>query len=146
MNIEEARRIVATQDTTDPIQTLDAIATILRLYGIVDAKQIRIAEEIESVSAALREKSHMTDTAGMTWTRYRFKANGDDYRPVKFPPPGPYWCTGSALDSSYSIVVAYLPEGTTLTDWWPEADEVEEEARSEITFTDRFPKPQWWTV
>lgn len=78
------------------------------------------------------------------WERHRFKANGDDYRPVKFPPPGPYWCTGTALDCSYAVVVAYLPPGEKLTDWWPEADEVESEPREAITYTDRFARPRWW--
>jgi hypothetical protein len=34
------------------------------------------------------------------WIRYRFHANADDYRPVKFPPPGPYWCSGYLGDGS----------------------------------------------
>lgn len=77
------------------------------------------------------------------WYRYRFHANEDDPRPVKFPPPGPWWRTGSGDD--YSIVVAYLPPKAKLTDYWPEASDVDRTEEAELTFTDRFPKPDWWT-
>lgn len=78
------------------------------------------------------------------WVWCRFHANADDYRPVKFPPPGPYWCTGYGDD--YSIVVAYfLKKGwrKTLKEHWPEASNVEHEDREEITYSDRFTKPEW---
>jgi hypothetical protein len=79
------------------------------------------------------------------WVRYRFKVEGDDYRPVKFPPPGPYWCTGSAGDGSYSTIVAYLPRGESVTEWWPEAGEDDATgAHDTLEFTDRFPCPKWW--
>jgi len=81
-------------------------------------------------------------TDDCTWERHRFKANLDDPRPVKFPPPGPYWVSGEGDD--YSIVVAYLPLREPVTHWWPEARDIDSEVRDEITFTDRFPKPEWW--
>lgn len=31
-----------------------------------------------------------------------------------------------------------------LTDWWPEAQNVEREFPVVLEFTDRFPKPSWW--
>jgi len=76
------------------------------------------------------------------WRRYRFKANLEDSRPVKFPPPGPWWESG--FGDNYAICIAYLPAGAKLTDYWPEADEVEYTEEIKITFTDRFPKPTWW--
>lgn len=94
----------------------------------------------------------------MKWVRYRFHANPDDYRPVKFPPPGPCWCTGyggmseSDLEEAdddeevhfgYSIVVAYLPQGVELTEYWPEASEITMQEVDELAFTSRFPKPKW---
>ena len=78
----------------------------------------------------------------MEWERHRFHANEDDYRPVIWPPLGPYWCSGYGDD--YSIVIAYLPKGQNLLDYWPEADNVDTEDRNEITFSDRFPCPKWW--
>lgn len=78
----------------------------------------------------------------MTWRRYRFSANLDDSRPVKFPPPGPWWETGFGDDCA--TVVAYLPPQTNLREFWPEAANVEFTEESEIVFTSRFQKPKWW--
>lgn len=77
------------------------------------------------------------------WIRYRFRANEDDYRPVTFPPPGPYWCSG--YGDGYSIVVAYLPPDVEVTTFWPEATEIDpmDECAS-LVFSSRFPKPDWW--
>ena len=74
--------------------------------------------------------------------RARFHANEDDWRPVKWPPVGPCWCTGSGED--YSIVVAYVETESQIKEFWPEADNIETEPRDEITFTDRFPCPDYW--
>lgn len=84
----------------------------------------------------------MTTKPKPRWHRYRFHANEDDSRPVKFPPPGPWWETG--LGDGYAIVVAYLPPAEKLTDYWPEASEVDYTKETELVFTDRFPKPDWW--
>lgn len=78
------------------------------------------------------------------WKRYRFHANFDDPRPVKFPPPGPWWESGFAANEEYSVVVAYLPSAAKLGHYWPEASEVTFTEETEIHFTDRFPKPDWW--
>jgi hypothetical protein len=85
-----------------------------------------------------------TQSPKIQWVRHRFHANADDYRPMTFPPPGPYWCSGSGDD--YSIVIAYLPRGVKPSSkkLWPEASEIESEDVEGITFTDRFPKPSWW--
>lgn len=83
--------------------------------------------------------------AAKRWVRHRFHANGEDSRPVRFPPPGPWWESGFAFDESYSIVIAYLPEGEAVTEWWPEATEIDSaEPVDRITYTERFPKPEWW--
>jgi len=76
--------------------------------------------------------------------RARFHANADDWRPIKFPPPGPAWCTGYAADGSYSTVVAYAESEDQIREFWPEASNIEADDRNEITFTDRFPRPDWW--
>lgn len=88
----------------------------------------------------MRKKLRVTNST--KWRRYRFHANLDDPRPVKFPPPGPWWCSGQGDD--YAIVIAYLPRNAKLKQFWPEASEVEFTDEDEITFTDRFPKPDWW--
>lgn len=77
------------------------------------------------------------------WIRYRFHANLDDSRPVIFPPPGPWWETGTGED--FAVVVAYLPPNANLLDYWPEASNIDpHEHTNKIVFTDRFPKPDWW--
>lgn len=79
-----------------------------------------------------------------SWTRYRFRANEEDYRPVKFPPPGPYWCSGYGED--YAIVIAWLPSTTDLTYYWPEATEivVMRDDAGPPAFTSRFTRPHWY--
>jgi hypothetical protein len=81
------------------------------------------------------------------WIRYRFHANAADYRPVQFPPPGPYWCNG--FGEGYAIIVAYLPFSAVLTDFWPEAShidlqKVDANCPTLIAFSDRFPCPDWY--
>ena len=76
--------------------------------------------------------------------RHRFKTDPEDSRPVAFPPPGPYWCTGST--GAHAIVVAYLPKGEPLLKWWPDAVDVETDVREVIQFTDRFVCPAWWSA
>ena len=78
------------------------------------------------------------------YERHRFQTDPDDYRPVAFPPPGPYWCTG--FTDEHSIVVAYLPKGEDLAKWWPDASGVETEEVEVIHFTDRFPCPDWYSA
>lgn len=81
-----------------------------------------------------------------SWDRIRFQASIEDYRSVKWPPLGPYWCSGEGDD--YSIIVAYLPNGTSdkeLRKYWPEAKEIDRmQTDVQIEFSDRFAKPDWW--
>lgn len=82
-----------------------------------------------------------------SWVRYRFQANYEDWRPVIWPPAGPYWCSGYAMDESYATIVAYAPAGVDIKTYWPEAAAIDSEpAEDGPRFTDRFPKPSWWPI
>ena len=80
----------------------------------------------------------------MSWLRARFHANYDDSRPVKWPPPGPFWESGFAADESYSVVIAYVKDPLQVTHFWPEATNIEYESCDKILFSSRFQKPDWW--
>lgn len=77
------------------------------------------------------------------WRRWRFQSDSDDPRPVRFPPPGPYWISGEMANGNY-ILIAYLPEDVSLRDYWPEAESEEFTEEEMITWTSRFPQPSWW--
>lgn len=77
-------------------------------------------------------------------TRYRFLTAGDDYRPVSFPPPGPFWCSGYSSDDR-AVIVAFLPTGACLTEWWPDAANVDAKEVPHFSFSDRFQRPKWWS-
>ncbi len=80
------------------------------------------------------------------WLRVRFYVNdeacGGDYRPIKWPPVGPYWCSGET-DTDF-ILIAYVRREQEIFEFWPEATKLSCQERDVITFTDRFPKPEWW--
>lgn len=77
------------------------------------------------------------------WNRHRFKTDADDYRPLEFPPPGPYWVT-AGMGAPWTLI-AYLPPDVDLYKYWPEAKHVDTEEEDKITYTSRFPKPSWWS-
>lgn len=90
----------------------------------------------------------------MIWAR--FMVDGEDYRPIRWPPPGPYWCTGHEVRGRMvdgelcdiklkPIIVAYVDNDQQILEFWPGAENIEAEWRDEIVFTDRFAKPEWWT-
>lgn len=81
----------------------------------------------------------------MKMHRFRFYVPGDDGRPMKSPPEGPFWITGE--NGTHVVVVAYSPDLATLTgpDRWPDAEDIEDQGEEEIRFSGRFPKPGWWT-
>lgn len=84
----------------------------------------------------------MTDTQ---WRRYRFQtASVEDVRPLIFNPAYPWWHTGTAGDERFATIVAYLPEGESLARYWDDATEVTVTAEEQITFSGRFPRPQWY--
>lgn len=90
------------------------------------------------------------------WLRVRFRVHEQepgelDSRPVKFPPPGPYWTSGHGQgpdDAYYDVLIAFVPAIEALLEYWPDADlewsGCDIQPRAEITFSDRFRKPQWW--
>ncbi len=76
--------------------------------------------------------------------RARFKANAKDYRPINWPIKHPYWCTGYAVDMSYSVIVAYADDVNEIRQNWPEATTIEFEKVNGYIFNDRFKKPRWF--
>lgn len=74
--------------------------------------------------------------------RVRFYANLEDYRPIKWPIKYPYWCTG--YTANHSTIIAYVTDVNEITELWPEAVMIDPEEVTTITFTDRFPKPDWF--
>lgn len=77
--------------------------------------------------------------------RARFKANIQDPRPVRYPPPHPWWVSGTVANNSACIVVAYADNTEQILELWPEAKEIDvmQDDRTEYLFTDRFPRPAW---
>lgn len=75
--------------------------------------------------------------------RARFKANENDPRPVNFPVKYPYWITG--YGEGYSIIVSYANSENYILENWPEASELDVQEVEQITFSDRFPKPDWYS-
>lgn len=76
--------------------------------------------------------------------RARFRADKNDPRPVNWPVKNPYWITG--YGDGYSIVVAYADDENEILANWPEATEIDSEVRHSYTFTERFPKPEWFIL
>ena len=75
--------------------------------------------------------------------RARFQANPDDYRPVNWPIRHPYWCSG--YGEGYSVIVAYADDEAEILRNWPEARNIKSEEVAGYSFSDRFPKPSWFT-
>lgn len=78
--------------------------------------------------------------------RWRFKTTDvQDYRPVTFNPKYPWWCTGYGEDDlhgEYAIILAYLPAGQLIKDYWPEYFDADLTSKDlNRVFTKRFLKP-----
>ena len=90
----------------------------------------------------------MSKVASNMMHRFRFHIPGDRWGPKEFPPEGPYWCTGysSVAGQETNVVVAYSPSFEVLTgqNRWPDAIMVEDCGELAVSFTDRFPEPDWW--
>lgn len=85
----------------------------------------------------------------MNWKRYRFRTHSvEDYRPLIFNPKYPWWCSGYGEDSDgeYAVIIAYLPSDDDLLIYWDDATEIDFTEESEITFSGRFPKPEYFIV
>ena len=79
------------------------------------------------------------------WKRYRFVTKAvNDYRPLIFNPKYPWWCTGESGDGNCVTIVAYLPPDEDLLKYWDDAADIDFQERDEITFTSRFPKPDYF--
>ena len=82
--------------------------------------------------------------------RVRFFADPEDPRPVKWPPPGPFWVTGYTVGGreggrmQAAVVVAYVERLGQVREYWPEARIDTFEVVDEVKFSSRFPKPEWW--
>jgi len=74
--------------------------------------------------------------------RVRFEANEEDYRPINWPVKHPYWCSGYGDD--YSIIISYADDEQYIFDNWPEAKNLDVEEVGGYSFSDRFPKPNWF--
>src|SRR5699024_6715404 len=69
----------------------------------------------------------------------------NDYCPVKWPIKYPYWC--SAESSNSFVLVAYAEDEDSIKELWPEAYDINVlEKDTEIRFTLRFPKPEWYEL
>lgn len=74
--------------------------------------------------------------------RARFKGNAEDPRPIEFPPPYPWWCSG--YQEEHAIIIAFADSETQILKYWPEAKDIESDEVDGVSFSDRFPKPDWW--
>ena len=81
----------------------------------------------------------------MDWKRYRFKTYAvSDNRPLIFNPKYPWWCSGYGGDMEYSVIVAFLPKNEDLLKYWDDAFDIDFTEEKSITFSDRFPKPEYF--
>lgn len=81
----------------------------------------------------------------MKWKRYRFYTNSvEDYRPLVFNPKYPWWCSGYSGDMEKAVIVAYLPDKEKLEKYWDDAEDVEFTEEDKLTFSSRFPKPDYF--
>jgi hypothetical protein len=79
------------------------------------------------------------------WARYRFKTKSvDDYRPLIFNPKYPWWCTGFTGEGEAAIIVAYLPHSENIYNYWNDAFDMDWTSEKEISFSDRFPQPDYY--
>ena len=86
-------------------------------------------------------------TKDYRWKRYRFNTYSvDDWRPLVFNPEYPSWCSGYGENHTgeYAVIIAYLPNGEDLFKYWGDAFEIEFTEETEITFSDRFPRPSYF--
>lgn len=79
----------------------------------------------------------------MIRVRFYMPISVGDYRPISWPIPHPFWCSGESEDAF--IIVAYADNTDQILQLWPEAYDLDvmDEDAAEYTFTSRFPKPNW---
>lgn len=96
----------------------------------------------------MAEGDRLEQSEMWVWTRFR-TCEADDWRPIYdkdagHPGLGPYWCSGYAGDGSYATICAWVQPGEDVRQWWPEATDITQEDAKPMTFSDRFPQPDWW--
>lgn len=83
----------------------------------------------------------------MKYKRYMFYTKEADFRPlIDMKSIGmPWWCTGEyeSHDGIHHRIVCYLPKEENLLNYWPDAHEIEVQARDRIAYGGRYPKPEW---
>jgi hypothetical protein len=100
----------------------------------------------KDVRDAMRGSHNRPGARDAKWIRYRFKTKAvDDYRPLIFSAKYPWWCSGEAADGSHAVIIAYLPLIERLEKYWDDAFDIEKTEHATIAFTERFPKPNWFT-
>jgi hypothetical protein len=57
MKLDEARRLMKEQDTSDPARALEAVAAVVRHYGLADARLRAIADNVQKVADELAAES-----------------------------------------------------------------------------------------
>ena len=81
------------------------------------------------------------------WNRHRLKTYAvEDNRPLIFNEKYPWWCSGYGEDSKgdYSVIIAYLPTDEDILKYWDDAFEIESTEEDSISFSSRFPKPEYF--
>jgi hypothetical protein len=98
-----------------------------------------------------------------SWKRYRFYTKSvQDERPLIFDARYPWWCSGYSIgndiitinqaskqnpfkrSNDYVVIIAYLPSEEDLFKYWDDAYNIDFTEETEIQFSDRFPKPDYF--
>jgi hypothetical protein len=91
--------------------------------------------------------AHYPDLYRPLWFRVRFYSHDPDPRPVSWPPPGPYWNSGTGEDkdgNDVQIIIVYTKEPNKLKEYWPEGRNFDCPLSPEpVRWHDLFPKPDW---
>lgn len=118
---------------------------ILRADGKILKGPNYTPPDIETIICAALENKPIN-----TMMRVRFKANGQDYRPVEWPVKHPFWCSGYSNDGDNAIMIAYADDLAEIQRLWPESsdfDVIEADILAgHYKFNDRFPMPAWFSI
>lgn len=109
-------------------------------------KKVEVCEDGD-LYLTIQKQNEKGDKGRGTWNMYLSSKSicGNDYRPVKWPIKYPYWC--SAESSNSFVLVAYAEDEDSIKELWPEAYDINVlEKDTEIRFTLRFPKPEWYEL
>ncbi len=117
----------------DVIQAMteDRFVHVARKIGVIPTEEFKVGSE---VTPKLKQ-----------WKRYRFKTRSvEDYRPLIFNPKYAWWCSGEDGMGEYAVIIAYLPKDEDLLTYWDDAFDIEFTEEESITFSGRFPKPDYF--